>query len=332
MVTKAHVCSSNMRSSYPLVTSLLLTSVRIPTFSLLYAEEEAEPSVWSCRLQYKRYPEQNLSCIPFSLLLLLFTYWPTGFWQHSSPRQLFRGFWNLSFPTRLDGQAMANLYLISRLYSLTIPLFRLEWIHICMLSSVSTSLSISYWCWGRLPGYSTWVNLRLQMTKRLHTWHRSRHSSKKSWTLSCRYQQVTHMGISMRNISTSHLLTWSAFNFSPHRFTDQGQQPKCIPVFPASWVIPAETFSDSPKKLLSTLMQLINTLPVSFIFANALYVFPGDGKMSVTDAWRRSIWARRILWAILVSLCSFVYYIWSLAFLSMSLWSHQCVLLIMNVS
>ncbi|PBK88213.1 FAD-binding domain-containing protein [Armillaria gallica] len=66
--------------------------------------------------------------------------------------------------------------------------------------------------------------------------------------------------------------------------------PKCIPVFPASRLIPAETFSDSPKKLLSTLMQLINTLPASFIFANTPYAFPGDGKTSVTDAWRRSVW------------------------------------------
>ncbi|KAK0229596.1 FAD-binding domain-containing protein [Armillaria nabsnona] len=66
--------------------------------------------------------------------------------------------------------------------------------------------------------------------------------------------------------------------------------PKCIPVFPASRLIPAEIFSKSPKKLLSTLMQLINTLPASFIFANAPYAFPGDGKTSVTDAWRRSIW------------------------------------------
>ncbi|KAK0204351.1 FAD-binding domain-containing protein [Desarmillaria ectypa] len=66
--------------------------------------------------------------------------------------------------------------------------------------------------------------------------------------------------------------------------------PKCIPVFPASRLIPAETFSESPEELLSTLMQLINTLPASFIFANTPYAFPGDGKTSVTDAWRRSIW------------------------------------------
>lgn len=35
-------------------------------------------------------------------------------------------------------------FLIARFYSLTISLFRLEWIHICTLSSMSTSLSTSY--------------------------------------------------------------------------------------------------------------------------------------------------------------------------------------------
>ncbi|KAK0229643.1 FAD-binding domain-containing protein [Armillaria nabsnona] len=88
-------------------------------------------------------------------------------------------------------------------------------------------------------------------------------------------------------VSTSH--SYGEFHEKYLHLSSVGL-PKCIPVFPASRLIPAETFSDSPKELLSTLMQLINTLPASFIFANAPYAFPGDGKTSVTDAWRRSIW------------------------------------------
>ncbi|KAK0183695.1 FAD-binding domain-containing protein [Armillaria mellea] len=88
-------------------------------------------------------------------------------------------------------------------------------------------------------------------------------------------------------VSTSH--SYGEFHENYLHLSSVGL-PKCIPVFPASRLIPAETFSESPKELLSTLMQLINTLPASFIFANTPYAFPGDGKTSVTDAWRKSIW------------------------------------------
>ncbi len=75
------------------------------------------------------------------------------------------------------------------------------------------STSASHWHCGRLPGYSTWVNLRLQRTKHLHTWCRSRHSLKKSWTLSYKCRRVAPTENSMRNISTCRLLAWSAILF-----------------------------------------------------------------------------------------------------------------------
>ncbi|KAF9030371.1 FAD-binding domain-containing protein [Hymenopellis radicata] len=69
--------------------------------------------------------------------------------------------------------------------------------------------------------------------------------------------------------------------------------PKCIPVFPASRLIPATTFSKSPQELLDTITDLISIAPVSFIFANAPYGFkpyPDAGPTSVTPAWRTSVW------------------------------------------
>ncbi|KAF8901421.1 hypothetical protein CPB85DRAFT_1472916 [Mucidula mucida] len=69
--------------------------------------------------------------------------------------------------------------------------------------------------------------------------------------------------------------------------------PKCIPVFPASRLIPAATFSESPQELLNTITHLISTVPVSFIFANTPHSFesyPDAGPTSVTPVWRTSVW------------------------------------------
>ncbi len=144
MVAKAHLCSSNMRSSYPLVTSSLLTIVGIPTCSLLYAEEETKHSVWSCRSQRKRYPEQNSSRTPFSLVPLLSTDLANRVSAIFKPTRSIERFFEFAIPYSVGWASDGKFLLIARLYSLINASFRLEWIHICMLSSVPTSCSTSH--------------------------------------------------------------------------------------------------------------------------------------------------------------------------------------------
>ncbi len=104
-----HVYSSNMRSSYPTVTSSLLTSVRIPIFSLLYAEEAVEPSVSSCKSRHEHYPEQSSSRTPhFRFHFLLSRIGPTAYRRRSNLRRPLRSFWNSPFLTRSDGRATVN--------------------------------------------------------------------------------------------------------------------------------------------------------------------------------------------------------------------------------
>ncbi|KAK0229694.1 hypothetical protein EDD85DRAFT_134549 [Armillaria nabsnona] len=92
----------------------------------------------------------------------------------------------------------------------------------------------------------------------------------------------------MRNISTARPLAWSAILFLPpplyRSFLTANMHPRL-----------SSLAAHSPRDfltLLSTSMQLINTLPASFIFANTPYTFPWqDERHKCTEAYMgRNLW------------------------------------------
>ncbi|KAK0452197.1 FAD-binding domain-containing protein [Desarmillaria tabescens] len=66
-----------------------------------------------------------------------------------------------------------------------------------------------------------------------------------------------------------------------HSYGDFHEKPKCIPVFPTSRLIPGGDLLRVTQGASEHHHSSLQTRQ---------YAFPGDGKTSVTDAWRRSIW------------------------------------------